>query len=1372
MKSTEESKENTIHQKGISFEKCRWVSFWLSSLFIFFAIPMGFGQQYDFKNIGVENGLSHNTVFVIYQDADGFMWFGTKDGLNRYDGSRFKVFKNNPNDPHSLGNNNVQSLYQDSTGDIWVGTNNGLFIYHPSAESFDEFEIPDQNGNKIWGQILEIREDLQGNIWVASSSSGVYRFQPSSKKLDHFHHDPNKKGSLASGPVSSMTIDEKGTVWVGVLGGGIQKFIPANGTFHEYLDPDSNLRKDQILVLFDHGQEILIGTKNGGLKKLSKLTGQIENVLIKDNENNSLFVRNIGKYDTHQIWICTERGIYLYDFTSGEYRHLYQNDSDPYSLSDNAIYSIYQDKEGGIWLGTYFAGLNYLPNHTTVFNKFYPVINENSISGKRVREIVEDKNGRIWIGTEDKGLSQFDTKTRQFINFVPEKNRNSLSYHNIHGLLISKNELWISSHSQGLKLDILDLEDLRFRSLDQTHLQNPLFDSDIFSITEDRAGNKWFGTISGAYKLAKGAKNFEFVKAVGINFFHDIIEDHLGYLWFATTNNGLFRYHPERGNVKHFYPDKSVEGALPGAAIVNLFEDSKNRLWIGTEGFGLCFYEPASESFKIYNTATGLPSNTIYKILEDDLNYLWISTGNGLVRMLPEDGDLEVFTKSNGLLSDQFNYKSGLKSHDGTLYFGSLNGFVSFDPKTFTLRTIQPEIRLTGIKLFNQDIPIGQKGSPLKQSITNTKSIKLKHSQSSISLTFAALGYTLSDSWKYAYIMEGLEKDWNEIERNQEVSYLNLTPGKYNFRVKAIHSDNQLSEGEASLEIIISPPFYFSPLAYFIYTVIVIMILLWLINAYKKRVSNRHLENIRLLEDEKQKEIYKAKIEFFTNITHEIRTPLTLIKGPLEVILQKKDNLNESVLENLLIMERNSNRLISLSNQLLDFRKTEKRSYKLNFVTTDIQQLILDLQYRFKPMAIQNNLEFEFEIESGKILVDIDKEEVTKILSNLLSNALKNADKLVSIHLNAGVKDNPDFEITICNDGKIIEESHQEKIFEPFYQINHEDQSRPKQGTGLGLPLSRSLAQMHSGDLFFNPAFRDGFNCFTLRLPKIQKEAIRLSEVMDVEDYLISNDQLEEEDKVTAKENGKPGILLVEDNKELQKFMSGNLKQDYHIYKAGNGQQALEVLDSKPVDLIVSDIMMPIMDGMRLCQEVKSKLEYSHIPVILLTAKSNLQSKIEGLEMGADVYIEKPFSLEYLMLQVKNLLHYRDQVRKNFANSPNSLPDTIAHTKADEIFLHQANKLIQTNLSNELFGVNELAENLNMSQSSLLRKIKGIAKMTPNEYIRIVRLKKAAEILNSGSYSISEVATMVGFNSPGYFSKCFVKQFGELPRDYQKLESE
>lgn len=1323
-----------------------------------------YGQQPYFKHIGVENGLSHNTVFTIYQDQTGFMWFGTKDGLNRYDGHQFKIFKNIPEDPKSIKNNNILSILETEENKLWIGTNDGISIYNPKTESFESFNQTDQNGETVWGQILKIKADKSGNIWIASSSSGLYRYNLQSHKVHRFYHDPNKFGSLGSGSVSSLSIDAKGVVWVGILGGGVERFVPANDSFLKFDSPDQRLKKDLILDIYDHGSELLIGTKNGGLKSLHKESGEVNNILKDDSENNTLFVRNIAKYEGQEAWICTELGVYIFDFNKKTYQHIIQNPNDPYALSDNAVYSIYKDREGGIWLGTYFGGINYLPNTPTAFEKFYPIINQNSIEGKRVREFVEDQDGIIWIGTEDAGLSKFDPKSKTFKNYLPEKTENSLSYHNIHGLMLIGKNLWISSHSQGLRLDILNLTTDKFSHIDQSSLHNPIFDSDIFSIFLDSQGNKWFGTISGVYWIPKGKSEMEFFEPLSISFYYDILEDSKGNIWFATVNNGLFKYDLKSKALAHFLPEAGNIKSIPGNSIITLFEDKKQNLWIGTEGYGLSMYNAKTDNFVNYNTSDGLPSNTIYKILEDDLGLLWMSTGMGLARFSPDNKKIEVYTKSDGLLSDQFNYKSGIKSKNGTLYFGSLNGFIAFDPKTFTKPNIEPKVVLTGLKLFNKELNVSSEEAILTSSITETDDIALKHNQSSLTLSFAALGYTFSDSWKYMYKLDGLEKDWNYMEKNNEVSYLNIPPGNYIFKVKTVSDQGDLGQSEATLHIKISPPFYFSNWAYILYILGILVLAFLFISAYRKRVYNRHRENIKSLEAEKEKEIFHAKIEFFTNITHEIRTPLTLIKGPLEVLLRNSNTFENETQENLRIMEKNADRLIHLSNQLLDFRKAEKQSFQLNFVKTNISRILEDLHYRFKPMAEQNHLEFRLSGISEPFLADIDQEEVTKILSNLISNALKYADQKVSIKLEKEAEDF--FHIYVCNDGNLIHETHRDKIFEPFFQIDPDETQKPRQGTGLGLPLAKSLAEMHGGELYFDIHYKKNHNCFILKLPKKQEHTFQLEEV---DDYLV-NDKLRFEinQNLSDSEGGKPGVLLVEDNKELQSFIETNLRNDYHILKANNGVEALKILDSYHIDLIISDIMMPLMDGIELCRQLKSTINYSHIPIILLTAKNNIHSKIEGLEVGADVYIEKPFSLEYLILQAKNLLKYRDQIRTSFANSPGVLAVSIAHTKADEEFLEQINQVITEHISHEQFGVNELADQLSMSQSSLLRKIKGISKLTPNEYIRLVRLKKAADLLSSEKYSISEVCSMVGFNSPSYFSKCFHKQFGELPKDYQK----
>ncbi|MCH7409434.1 response regulator [Belliella sp. DSM 111904] len=1324
-----------------------------------------FTQKPYFRHLGVEDGLSHNTVFTIYQDHKGFMWFGTKDGLNRYDGHVFKVFKNIQGDESSLTNNHILSLYEDRNKMLWIGTNAGISIYDPHVEKFKSLDVVDQNGEQVWGQILKIKEDGSGNIWVASSTAGLYRYQPKENSLKRFNHDPNRPSSLGSGSVSSLTVDDKGVVWVGILGGDVERFIPANDSFMKYEKSAQILKRDLILEIFDlGGNDLLVGTKNEGLKLLNKETGSVKNILQEDKEGNNLFVRNIAKSEGQEIWISTEQGIYVYDFSQNTYKHFSQNPNDPYTLSDNATYSIYKDREGGFWIGTYFSGLNYLPNIPTNFEKFYPIINQNSIQGKRVREMVEDTDGNIWIGTEDAGMSMFNPNTKSFKNYLPEKSNNSLSYHNVHGLLIEGNNLWISSHSQGLKLDKLNLKNGIFDRLDQSTLQNPLFDTDIFSIYKDSKGNKWFGTISGVYIMPFGEKQLKFFDKLSISFYYDIVEDSNGIIWFATINNGLFNYDPTSEKVKHYLPNSEEVKSLPGNAIVTLYVDSKQNLWIGSEGYGLARYVPEHDGFETLDVTKGLPSNTIYKIIEDDLGQLWFSTNRGLVKYIVENQKIEVFTKSNGLLSDQFNYKSGLKASDGKLYFGSLNGFITFDPKTFSKSSFEPKVTFTNLKLFNKDIIVGADDGILSTSIALTEKITLAYHQSSLSLSFAALGYTQPESWKYLFKLEGFEKEWSRLEKSNEVSYPNLSPGNYKLIVKTINEQGEVSQEETSLIIEIKPPFYFSTLAYFLYALLLLLLIVSIILSYRKKVQKRHQKNINALEAQKEKEIFNAKIEFFTNITHEIRTPLTLIKGPLEIILKQENQLEENTKENLKIMEKNADRLIHLSNQLLDFRKAEKQSFQLNFVKTDISRLLKELHYRFQPLAQPNQLIFEIIGTQAAYYADVDQEELIKIVSNMISNAIKYAARQVSITL-VTIEEST-FEIIVSNDGKLIDESYRVKIFEPFFQIDPDETNKPRQGTGLGLPLAKSLAELHGGDLSYSSTYLGELNSFILKLPKHQTNSFELDNLEIEEEVNLIERHLENSKNDSNSES--PVILLVEDNRELQTFIESNLKNDFRILKANNGKDALQLLAVQQVDLIISDIMMPVMDGIMFSRKLKSDLLYSHIPIILLTAKNNIQSKLEGLEVGADVYIEKPFSVEYLILQVKNLLKYRDQVRDNFAKSPQVLSVSIAHTKADEKFLHEINQIIADEISNEQFGVNELAEKVHMSQSSLLRKIKGVSKLTPNEYIRLVRLKKAAELLSSGSLSIAEVCVKVGFNSPSYFAKCFQKQFGELPKDYQK----
>ncbi|MFC4871060.1 two-component regulator propeller domain-containing protein [Negadavirga shengliensis] len=1317
----------------------------------------GADKKIYFEHLDMKEGLSDNTVYCILQDKQGFIWFGTKRGLSRYDGRTFRLF-NKEMGKDGIGKNMVYTLSEDRGGKIWLGTFSGVYIYDPDLESFSKFSLTSDKGSQIRGLISNIKTDLEGNVWIAENSVALYKYEPHTGQLVEYRHDPKNAGSLPPGHISNILVGDD-ELWLAMSDQGIALFNSRDQSFSAPTANNDPLKKDQVRVLQDYRSTMFIGTKNGGLKVMDKISGEIKTILKYDSNGNPIYVRDLKLINDTELWIASESGLYIYYPETGDYQNLKNDINDPFSISDNALYVIEEDRDGGIWIGTYFSGINYLPNHPTQFEKYYPVSNSNSISGKRVREFVMNENGQLWIGTEDAGLNLFDPLTNTFENFTPDTSGKSISYHNIHGLALRDNTLLIGIWSQGL--NILDQTTKSIKADFIQDMQGQVRENDIFSIFIDRKNNVWLGTTEGLFLYHEVGGYSEFIREIGHCFVYDMMEDHLGQLWVATLHGGIFKLDAESRTVRSFIPDVAHESSLSHYSVITLLQDSKNRIWVGTEGGGFCFYDEAGDSFSCFNDQNGFPSTHIYKILEGNDGNLWMSTNKGLMEFDPVTEKYRIFTKDNGLINSPFNYKSGIKTKEGKLYFGTLNGFISFDPATFRTKKQNAPIIFTDFYLSNQPVTIGGNQPILEKSITKTRNLRLRHDQNSLSFGFAVLDYTASNSLSYAYMMEGYDRDWTYLSLNQRINYSFLPPGNYKLRVKTTDIFGNWNDEEATLQIEILPPFWKTDWAYLAYASLLLLLTVYLINSYKKRLNNRHQLALKVLEDEKEKEIYQSKIEFFTNITHEIRTPLTLIKAPLEHLLRKSGVYEDDLRENLMIMDKNTNRLIDLSNQLLDFRKTEKKGFSLNFIRTDITALLQETYVRFKNTAQQKSLNFFLKASPNPLFADVDKEALTKILSNLYSNAIKNAFSYVQIELK---HDHKKLKIMVGNDGNIIASELHRKIFEPFFQISTAGNgSRPNSGTGLGLPLAKSLAEMHGGKLYLDTKEREA-NVFILELPIQQKKAIHLNEIPPA----IPESRMVEEE---IRKYGKPTLLVVEDNKELLDFLAGQLKPDHFILGAKNGKEALQILDEEPVDLIISDVMMPVMDGYNLCRSVKSNIAFSHIPFILLTAKNTMQSKIEGLEMGADVYIEKPFSVEYVHLQVKNLLNYRDQIRKSCASQPFVEINTLAHTRADEEFLEKVNAGILAHLDNQQFGVNELAEILCMSQSSLLRKIKGISQMTPNSYIRLVRLKKAAQLLQEGEYSIAEVGDLVGFNSPSYFTKCFQKQFGKLPKDFYQRKT-
>ena len=779
-----------------------------------------------------------------------------------------------------------------------------------------------------------------------------------------------------------------------------------------------------------------------------------------------------------------------------------------------------------------------------------------------------------------------------------------------------------------------------------------------------------------------------------------------------------------------------------------------------TQGAGFCRFNPENESFTRFDMSKGFPSNIIYRMVEDNRGNLWLTTNNGLVCFNPETDDKRVYTTANGLLSNQFNYQSGYKDKMGRIYLGSINGFITFDPSTFVENTFVPPVVITDFFLFNKRMQIGSKDSPLKESIVFSDEVELESDQNSFSLHAAALGYQAPEMNQLVYKMEGFDKEWYSTTKSSTASYTNLKPGDYTFCVKTANAKGEWSNDIKSIHIHIAPPFWKSPWAYLLYFILSAAGIGYIFYRFRKQITDKQRRQLEILEAEKEKEIYHAKIDFFTNIAHEIRTPLTLIKGPLENILHKENIDRNTIRENLDVMERNTLRLLDLTNQLLDFRKTETKGFRLNFMDCNISQLIRDTYIRFNPAAQQNGLKFQTDLPEQDFNAPVDKEALTKILSNLFNNAVKYATSSIHVSLipPCGMKEPGYFSIMVSNDGHPIPHDMQEKIFQPFVQIKQTSGGQRTAGTGIGLPLARSLAELHKGKLYLKDSEEI---CFCVELPVDQEKAIQLQK-----DSTIS--QTGNMQTVIRQHSTNICILVVEDDPEMQNFICAQLETVYCVIRASNGKEALQVLSEKTISLIVSDVMMPEMDGFELCHTLKTDIEHSHIPIILLTAKVTMQSKIEGIELGADDYIEKPFSTEYLLARIANLLSNQDKLRHAFTSSPFVNAKTIALSKADENFLDKLIEVIQKNISEPDFNVDILAEKMNMSRSSLHRKIKGIAQITPNEFIQLERLKMAAQLIQSGEYRINEVCYIVGFNSSSYFAKCFQKQFGVLPKDFYK----
>lgn len=1336
----------------------------LSIFFIFWISCLkSFSIELNFKYYKVEDGLSSNTVYAVLQDSRGFMWFGTENGLNRFDGYTFTAYRNTPRNENSLINNYVYCLIEDGDQTLWIGTERGVCTFDLGKDGFNPFILKTEKGIPVSGRIQNLVPD-NGKIWITSARQGVFVYENNKLSLHSFEEFKTNPDEQIW--VTGIYKDKENIIWASVdnTGHQIYRFNKESGKFTPgfpdmCFDEQKQLRAYSMLE--DTFGTLWFGTWTNGLIAVDKHKGIItERHLHIPGKDRILHIHQLTEYDPGTILIGSNDGLTSFKISPIAGNRPDQHFREP-MLSNCFVYPIYKDNEGGLWIGTYYGGINYASPNRNYFTGNTYIKHENSVTGNVVSCFCEDPSGNIWIGTEDGGLNELNVKTGKFHAYSYKDKTNGLSFDNVHALLIDNNNLWVGTYTGGL--NVMDLHTKKIKHYVSDHAdKNTLDANNIYSIYRDSLANIWIGTSSGINLYNRQSDNF--TRARHLN---EIVMDILqtgNHIWFATINRGLQKFDLESGQWTEYLFESDNKNSLISNDVICLGTDEKQQLWIGTN-HGLCRYDAENDIF--IDEKVKFQSNYICKVFAENGN-LWITTLKGLISYTPSTRQHRQFTKSDGLLSDLFTPNSGFKTSSGKIYLGTPNGFNTFYPKQLNKNTHIPTIEITDFQLFNKPTDINNFLSRNKQ---NRPVLTLTHNKNSFSFEFTALSFFAPEKNQYSFMLEGFDKNWNNTGKERRATYTNIPPGNYVFRIKASNNDGIWNNEGYALRMIIKPPLWWNGWSITFYILLVITGIIYLFHFLREKDKRKNEEKIVRIRSEQEKEMYRSKIEFFTNVAHEIRTPLSLIIAPLEQVIEGSDAMPDAIKENLDIMRSNSQRLLTLVNQLLDFSKIEKRGIQISLSNQNIYLLVLKIYQRFKPFIEHKHILFEYICNDTDFETMTDAENLTKVVSNLLSNASKYTTDHILLKLNAHLSADY-YEISVKDNGAGLSESETEHIFKPFYQAPGQYNS----GTGLGLFLVKSIVDALDGkiELINNPG--ESFS-ISVVLPKINRQVeYPLPGEYSKETQMSSGIEPESCDSgnvcCDSGNDEKPSLLIVEDDKDMQAFIRKQFQNNYLVYTANDGNEGIDILESHPIDIIVTDMMMPNMDGITFCKTVKQNFLWSHIPVIMLTARTNVGSKIEAFETGADAYLDKPFHISYLSARIRNLLESRRLLFQKFSQTPYASLKSIAGNKTDEDFLVKLNEIIEKNIENSDFSIDNLAKEIGISSSGLFAKIKQISGVTPNRLILSMRLKKAAELLNERRYRVNEVCYRVGFNNPSYFAKCFQKQFGKLPKDFTDHDTE
>lgn len=1355
------------------------------------AVSTIYAQSFDFSHLDNSNGLSNNQVECIFRDSRGFMWFGTNQGLNRYDGQNFKIYKHNRNDPASIPFDRVTYIQEDSENRLWLqvgGTN--YVVYDFKTESFirniDSLVV--KMGLPPSPSIVEI--DAKKNLYIYYRDKGIYKYNDETGQ--HIIFNQSKQGqTLSVGEIIDFKVSNQ-YIWVLYRDGLIERYnektnlLDIRNTFFKENSKNSTIEKS-LFVDADNDVWVYPGVADKGSAYYDTKANKWI-FLNKDSEIalSSNFFRCMDQDKEGLIWLGTDHGgLNLFDKSQKKITILRNNIYNNNSISQNSIISIFCDNDGIVWVGTYKKGVSYYHPNMFKFKKsplFYHFKEDSDTFD--CNSLYKDDNNNLWIGTNGRGLIKYNETQQSIETYTYNANNpRSISADIITSILQDHSKtLWIGTFLGGL--NSFDGKNFTRYQINETD-SNSISGKSVYGLAEDRNNNLWIGTLGGGVdKLNEARNNFTGyttlnTKKLYSNYILSTYTD-INKNIYLSTDRGINIIDNKTNQITPYFKEQIQQDSLTSISTNNVLVDSRNLTWIATDN-GLNIYNPSSNRFINITTKQGLPSDEVVSLIEDNNNNIWAGTRNGLACIHCEYSNnnlkysITYFDIKDGLPSSICNQNAIFKDKDGMIYVGSTNGYVSFNPNHIVFNEYIRKPSFTELLIANQIIKPDEKYNGrviITQSIASLDEITLNYKETNFTLLFSALNYLHPEKNHYKYKLEGLDTDWIEIKNGiGSASYSNLNPGSYKLIVYAGNNDGVWSDTPLIMKIIVKPPFWLTWWAFFIYFIIFVIILRYFVIYKLNKQKQAFKQAQKIMEADKIHEVDELKFRFFTNISHEFKTPITLILTPLEKLLKEPHTEEQKTL--LTIMRKNAQNLLNMVNEILDFRKLDLNKMNLSLSAGDIIPIVKDICQSFSSLAADKSIKFTFTTYLKEFQMDFDPEKMSKIVTNLISNAFKYTEE-GHIDVSIGITEEMQKDakkqlcIKVSDTGIGIEPQYKEKIFDRFFRIE-QSQKNSQTGTGVGLHLVSEYVKLHNGEISVESSMGKG-STFTVLIP-IDNPSYKESKSQDIiysRDTNISETLPDDNNISIVKDSSLPLLLIVDDNEDFREFIKSLFVKSYRIITANDGEEASQIILDQLPDIILCDVMMPKMDGYELCRKVKADIRTSHIPIILLTAKSSEENKYSGIEAGADDYIAKPFNIDMLTLKISKIIERQKKNQHNFKKKIEVTPSEIEIMTMDEKFVKKAISIVEENIGNADFLVEDLCREMAMSRVYFYKKILALTDKSPSEFIRFIRLKRAADLLEKSQMFVNEIAFQVGFNDPKYFRKYFKDEFGITPNEYKK----